>query len=89
MSTISISRQQVQPQDIERNGYNVAFCELGLEWHWDSSTYAKLQSIAQGKGCVRHYLETHQAHLLRAYDADFLVNAIESKRSQFQTAISN
>ena len=89
MNSISNSLPQLQTLDIERNGYNVAFGELGLEWHWDSKTFATLQSIAHGKGCVRHYLETQQAHLLRAYDADFLVDAIESRRSQFLGAMSN
>ena len=72
--------------EIERNAYNVAFCELGLEWYWDAQTYASLRSSSSDCN-VRSYLETHQPHLLRAYDADFLVNAIEAKRTQFSRAM--
>jgi hypothetical protein len=75
--------------ETERNAYNVAFCELGLEWYWDAQTYAELRAAAQPKCHVRSYLESHQPHLLRAYDADFLVNAIETKRQQFIRTMSS
>lgn len=74
--------------ELERNGYNVAFSELGLEWYWDAETYSGLQSIPEEGGRVRAYLETHQPHLLRAYDADFLVNAIQGVRARFSQAMS-
>ena len=83
MSNISATYPSRDLLEIERNAYNVAFCELGLEWYWDAPTYASLRAIAVDKCHVRSYLESHQPHLLRAYDADFLVNAIETKRSQF------
>ena len=69
--------------EIERNAYNVAFCELGLDWYWDAPTYAQLRAAAQQRCHVKSYLEAHRPHLLRAYDADFLVQAIEAKRAQF------
>ena len=69
--------------EMERNGYNVAFSELGLEWYWDAETYADLRVIPEEKGRVRAYLETHLPHLLRAYDADFLVDAIQGARNRF------
>ncbi len=65
----------------ERNRYNAAFDELGLEWHWDEQTYAELQTTLE-KNPVHVYVETRLPHLLRAYDTDFLVKAIEAKRSQ-------
>ncbi len=74
--------------EMDRHRYNVAFGELGLEWHWDAKTYAELQAIHEGRNPVRIYVETHVPHLLRAYDADFLVNAIETKRSQLCSAMA-
>ena len=76
-------------QEIERNAYNTAFSELGLEWHWDARTYAELRASSQQKCHIRHYLEAHQSHLLRAYDAEFLVNAIETKRKQFTPTLAS
>jgi hypothetical protein len=87
-----MSRQTYSSRDtleIERNAYNVAFCELGLEWYWDAQTYADLRAACQQKCHVRSYLEAHQPHLLRAYDAEFLVNAIETKRAQLIRAMAS
>jgi len=55
--------------------YNLAFEELGLDWHWDDTRPA-------GPQAVREYLEREHAHLLRAYDADFLVSAIEQAKAR-------
>ena len=72
-----------ETSETERNAYNIAFCELGLEWHWDANTYNELRTVAQQKEPVRTFLESQHPYLLRAYDVDFLVNAIDSKRKQF------
>jgi len=69
-------RPAPNPQEIERNAFNLAFSELGLCWHWDENTYAKLQAIEAERDRLRTYLEQQQRHLLKAYDADFLVDAI-------------
>ena len=68
--------------ELERDAYNAAFYELGLRWHWDCDTYEQLQRAgALPATRLRHYLETRQGHLLRAYDADFLVSAIEHTKA--------
>lgn len=66
--------------EVDRNAYNAAFEALSLSWHWDAATFARLQ--IHGRDRVRAYLETEQPHLLRAYDADFLVNAVETVKSR-------
>lgn len=73
--------------DQARHTYNAAFEELGLSWHWDAITYARLQ--ANGRGAVRTYLETEQSHLLRAYEADFLVEAIEATKARCHASIAS
>jgi hypothetical protein len=57
-----------QHADTSAQAYHLALEELGLEWNWDASEP------------VRAYIEREHPHLLRAYDADFLANAIESTR---------
>ena len=89
MGNFSTNQSPRDLLEIERNAYNVAFCELGLEWYWDAQTYAELRAGAAENSHVRSYLEAHQPHLLRAYDADFLVNAIETKKTQFRNNIEN
>lgn len=69
-------------QDTDRNAFNAAFSELGLCWHWDEKTYAELQAICAESERVRRYVESQHRHLLTAYDADFLVDAIRVTKSR-------
>lgn len=62
--------------EVERSAFNAAFYELGLRWFWDSDTYRELSATAGERERVRSYLEGEQAHMLRAYDAEFLTDAI-------------
>jgi len=72
--------------DLHRNAYNAAFYELGLRWHWDAETGHDLSDREGSKQCLRNYLENDQAHLLKVYEADFLIDAIQSAKARcFQT----
>ena len=68
--------QAPSSDEIDRGAFNAAFYELGLRWHWDASTYATLAGEPCERSRVRRYLDGEQAHLLRAYDAHFLTDAI-------------
>lgn len=59
---------------VQRNAWNAAFHELGLSWFWDAGCH--LPGAGDERTCVRDYLTQYQPHLLAAYDADFLVDAI-------------
>ena len=48
--------------------------ELGPSWFCDAGCH--LPGAGDERACVRDYLTQHQPHLLAAYDADFLVDAI-------------
>ncbi len=74
--------------DIHRNAYNAAFYELGLRWHWDDTIYERLLCKDDEHQRLRVYLETHQPHLLRAYDADFLIGAIEATKARCYDAMT-
>lgn len=85
-----LSPRQIQsPSDaqIEHSAYNAAFYELGLRWHWDEATYERLAQVGCERQRVQHYLQTAQAHLLRAYDAEFLTDAILQAKSRNQRAL--
>lgn len=71
-----------------RNAYNAAFNELGLPWYWDASTHQSLASNTQAKEPVQVYLETQHPHLLKAYDADFLVNAVQATKARCYNAMT-
>ena len=63
--------------DIHRNAYNAAFYELGLRWHWDGKIYPSVLDHDAERARLRAYVETYQPHLLKAYDADFLIDAVD------------
>jgi hypothetical protein len=68
--------------EAELAAYNLAFSELGLEWHWDAATYDQIRRAAGDRPCVQAYVEAQCPHLLQAYDPRFLVEAIESVRGR-------
>lgn len=74
--------------DIHRSAYNAAFHELGLKWHWDADHYESMLPASEEKAHLLSYLRKHQAHLLKAYDADFLVETITAAKSRcYQTLL--
>lgn len=66
--------------EADRHAYNTAFHELDLNWSWDAATYARLRPY--GRAGVRSWVEAVSPHLLRAYTADFLVDAIEAAKAR-------
>ena len=68
--------------ELERNAYNAAFGELGLEWFWDAETYDALAAIREPKRRVGVYIQSNHPHLLRAYQVDFLATAVEVTRAR-------
>jgi hypothetical protein len=72
--------------EAHRQAYNAAFDELGLNWYWDPATFTRVHAL--GRDCVRQYLVTEHPHLLRAYDADFLTNAIEAAKARHCTTMA-
>jgi hypothetical protein len=87
MSAFSHHANLSQPEiDVHRQAYNAAFEELGLSWHWDSVTFAGLAGA--GPDRVRAYIQQEHPHLLRAYEADFLVEAIETAKARCHAVMS-
>ena len=72
--------------EAHRHAYNAAFHELDLNWHWDAATFAGVQRY--GRAAVRVWLETEQAHLLRAYSPEFLVDLIETTKARYHAAMA-
>ena len=66
--------------EAHRHAYNSAFHELDLDWYWDEITFAGLQPY--GRAGLRAWVECERPHLMRAYDLDFLVEAIEGVKAR-------
>ena len=83
MTDIVADRLSSDADEIEREAYNAAFYELELGWYWDAGSYAALAQAGMGPGArLQRYLEAEQPHLLKAYDAGFLVAAIEAAKER-------
>lgn len=82
------SRTQLDNSEIDRAAFNAAFFELGLRWHWDSRTYESLTAHDCERRRVFAYVQAEQAHLLRAYDADFLTDAILRAKQRSRPAMA-
>jgi hypothetical protein len=72
------------PLAAELAAYNHAFCELELPWRWDATTLSRLKSIATDSDVVGAYVESSQAHLLRAYEKAFLRDLVRAARERYQ-----
>lgn len=67
-----------QSGEVQRLAYNTAFRELGLRWHWDRADYDCQMCVESQRAHLRRYVENQHPHMLKVYEAEFLVNAIQT-----------
>ncbi|WP_418320638.1 hypothetical protein [Piscinibacter sakaiensis] len=73
--------------DRDRHAFNASFHDLGLVWYWDIDTFEELQAPGRDAAAmVRAYLTTAQAHLLKAYDVEFLVDRIVARMKEIRAS---
>jgi len=77
------------PVETQLRAYNAAFAELGLRFRWDNEMFAWLCGIECEKARVARYIEEYHAHLLKAYDADFLSQLIFDKKNEYLRAVGH
>ena len=70
-----------------RNAYNAAFDELELGWHWGVSQFQELQRHADERSRMLAYLSAQQPHLLKAYDVEFFVDAVQEAKAKYYRAL--
>ncbi len=70
-----------------RNAYNAAFDELELGWHWGVSQFRELQRHSDERSRMQAYLSTQQPHLLKAYDVEFFVDAVQHVKTKYYRAL--
>jgi hypothetical protein len=63
--------------------YNSAFEELDLMFRWDASTLHSLAGAPSDQARIAKYIESHCPHLLKAYSAEFLCQAIVDKKNAY------
>lgn len=92
-ATISANRAANDPRHlpvpVQLAAYNAAFVELELPFQWDEPMFAWLCGIECERGRVARYIEDHHAHLLRAYEPDFLSTLIFDKKNEYLRAVGH
>lgn len=48
-----------ETSDLQRQSFNMAFAEAGLDWQWDSATYRRLLKINGGQARLRAFEAEH------------------------------
>jgi hypothetical protein len=85
-----LSPQPIATPDatLERAAFNAAFLSLGLRWYWDEERYEALCAEPCERRRLQRYMEAEQAHMLRAYDAAFLTEAILEAKERSLAGLS-
>ncbi|TWG85998.1 hypothetical protein L602_002200000530 [Cupriavidus gilardii J11] len=68
-------------RDAQLCAYNSVFVELELGFSWDQQMFDWLCGIECERTRIARYIEEYHAHLLTAYDADFLSQLILDKKN--------
>lgn len=75
-----------ETSDLQRQSFNAAFAEAGLDWVWDAETYRTLLSVNGGQNRLRAYRDADPA---RADVSDALIATIhERKTAHYATIIA-
>jgi hypothetical protein len=70
--------------DAEVDAFNAAFEELDIAWRWSRDVLANL-GPGDDRAKVSAYLRERGAHLLKVYEAGFLVDLIVATKSRWGT----
>lgn len=82
MNKLAFTISSLADPELERNGYNAAFGEIGLEWLWDAETVDALAAVRKPERRIGVYIQSTHPQLLRACPVDFLANVMEGARAR-------
>lgn len=68
--------------DADLGAFNAAFEELDLAWRWDRAVMAEL-GTGDDRARVGAFLHARCPHLLKVYDAAFLIELIVSTKARW------
>jgi HAD superfamily hydrolase (TIGR01509 family) len=73
-----------ETSDLQRQAFNAAFAEAGLDWAWDTATYRDLLSINGGQERLRAYRDAEPA---RAGVSDALIATLHDRKTALYASI--
>ncbi len=74
-----------ETSDLQRQSFNLAFREQGLDWDWDPATYRRLLAINGGQTRLRAYREEdpHRSHV-----SDAVIAALHDRKTHHYAALT-
>jgi HAD superfamily hydrolase (TIGR01509 family) len=73
--------------DIQRQAFNTAFAEAGLDWNWDIATYQQLLDSNGDRNCIRAYRDADPS--LAGVADEAIAQLYESKTKHFLDLLAN
>ena len=67
----------IESSDIQRNSFNQAFKEVGLDWYWDEQDYKILLKKSGGTKRVEDFAEKNNINLLLHQQLNHLLIVFE------------
>jgi HAD superfamily hydrolase (TIGR01509 family) len=72
-------------EEIHRQGFNEAFRQAGLDWHWSQALYGRLLAVTGGKERIRHYLNTERPDFTAPADLDGFIAGLHAAKTEIYT----
>jgi phosphoglycolate phosphatase-like HAD superfamily hydrolase len=70
-------------RDGHRVGFNRAFEEAGLDWHWDVELYGELLAVTGGKERIRHFLSRFHPEMLEEDGIDERIAGLHKRKTHY------
>ncbi len=79
----------VETSDLQRQAFNLAFTEAGLDWNWDIQTYRELLKINGGQNRIRAYGDSISVAANSAHTsvADLQIAALHRAKTRHYDAL--
>ena len=72
-----------ETSDLQRRGFNQAFEEQSLDWHWTEDTYRRLLGITGGRDRIRRYSQEQGGKVLD----DEMIAQLHSRKTELFTSM--
>lgn len=74
-----------ETSDLQRQAFNLAFQEQGLDWNWDTATYRRLLSINGGQARLRAYRDEERK---RSDMTDTVITTLHKRKTHHYVALT-
>lgn len=74
-------------RDGHRVGFNQAFAEKGLDWHWSVELYGELLAVAGGKERLKYFIERDRPDLPEVSDLNAFIKELHQLKNKYYQAL--